>query len=238
MTMVNLVLQRHKALVAVDTGGVNLESNKAVEGARICKLIILPQSNVIITGRGHAAFISFIALMSLLSADASLAALDAQMPKLFKAATSQIGAMCKALLKPGSAAADLFKQEIYIIGWCAAEQRMKAICHQRTSLFGGIKRTELVGDDRCPDVSYSPYEPSWGEPPVHPDDAAGFQQLAAWQAKQMAQHHPEEAISVSGDVVLAMAMSDRVSVRTLGPVGRVGSDTFVCLKPIPNLRRN
>ncbi|WP_151449272.1 hypothetical protein [Lacisediminimonas profundi] len=205
MSMINVFLSPSKALIGVDTEGINGLTGDFI---RVGKMIYLPQVNIVLAGRGTAAFLLVLhtmltdALMRM-HGGGDFDSAAAAMPELVGAAYKAINAAMPDVGLYGIPEG----QQAVLIGWSAIQSRMQACAY----LQSPSAEVEVVNIE---DPGYMmPWNAAWGEPPEG-CSPADMVELALCQVRNVKCESP--GTPMGGNLIIAELSRSAMSVRDMG----------------------
>jgi hypothetical protein len=201
MSLVNVFLSPHRALIGVDTQAYDYTTGKFIN---LSKLVHFPHANTIMASRGTNIFTNF--LYGALSQAAArkggdgFESLAEAMPEAFEETYHCINAAPTAGIERSG-------QQTVLVGWSHHQNRMRAVFFEKTSSSAGVNVTQIQ------DPGYMmPWDTStWGEAPDG-DDSRTMIQLPLSQARRTKQESPGTAMG--GRLMLAELTRDRMAFST------------------------
>jgi hypothetical protein len=177
VSILNVWVERQRALVCVDTQGVGNDGTRG----DVTKLAVLPHINAVLACRGHLAFLSTCWMMMAMSSrgfDELVEAMSTILPLAFQNVVQTAGAL-------GVDPATLDRQTLVFVGWSPRAQRMIGREWMQETAAQGF-----VADDIDPH-HIAPWHESM--PNEDPNNAERMQRLAAAQVRSIRENAPHEA---------------------------------------------
>lgn len=204
MSLLNIVLADDRARVYVDTAaGARTQSG----GARVidqAKVLPLAVPNCVLAGRGNPAFLALLATAVHIAGLGDFDEIVVNLPALACTVRSQYAAAVTQVA-PGAVVAE---QELALLGWSAARQRMACVmCFLEAGAVGAECIALPAGGQWI-----GPWE--WGrEPAVPMHDAEAFA-LASEQIRRGREAWPD--VNLGGRLMAATLTRYELNVRDLG----------------------
>lgn len=201
MSLLNVWVSDHRALVAVDTQGINPDGS-CCHGSKIYHLA---HSNLIIAGRGLTVF-SRLVFDICHHLNASYDEAIEQLPMILSRASELMYTQAETDGVAGMV--DLVQQEVVLVGWSERSNGLQAAWRKRSEFAGGFL------DQPIAPALIAPHEPAWGYPPY--DDlssAAHMERMARWQVDRFRRMHPGESDALGGRLLIAELLRDSMSMK-------------------------
>lgn len=196
MTILNVHLEKERALVAVNSEGIRIDGSST---SYACKLHALPLQNAVLALRGHVSMGAGIYL-DCCSSFADFDELVALFPKLVERRHQ----MLKDEVEQAGVQVDLGAQ-VVLIGWSS---RWKQIVGLWCELSDELKVTKLEGSFVGPWPDHWPPRPhEW------PSTVAEMTEVAREQARLAEQHHPGNAWH--GNLLIAELTPESIAFRSV-----------------------
>jgi hypothetical protein len=206
MSLLNVVLQRQEAYVAVDTRFLSLSGSGFFEGT---KMLILPHANVVFASRGERTFLHWVFnwfLMTLETFDFD--GIERVLPQVLQAQFEIYAEKCKADAIESKHYAEI---ELVVVGWSQSEQHM--IC---------LTVLRKLGDDQFSvnRMKTGHIAPAFTEDlsSITVASQAGYMSaVARAQTRQAKRDSPGQP--VGGRLLMATVTKDKVTVETIARLG-------------------
>lgn len=201
MSLLNIWLSPERALVGIDTQGVQPDGNKRP----VSKCFYLAHSNLLIAGRGLPLFSRFVFdLCHFHSIDyddavENIEQILVRASEMLESAAAHEGVAEKV---------DLVGQQVALIGWSDARNAFFATMRTRFEAKGKFVETPIQ-----PWVA-SPYDAAWGDPPeCDMGTAIGMETMARWQVNKGRSAFSAD-VALGGRLLLAELTVSGATIRT------------------------
>lgn len=209
MSLLNVYLERDRALVAFDTLSspmLGLSVAEAIrqfaEGVHLSKCTFVPHLNIAIAHRGDAMMANAVCSMLQLSGLADFDAMAGAMPEVLAQAHTQVTALRKKQMGQ-----DAFPGlEVVMVGWSPALKRMEGVRWVRWPNDKGFNASPVGKVLMLPDAE-------WEQTPEVPDTAERMEAIARDQVAYVRARHP--GYNCGGRLLMAELTRDSLSVRTI-----------------------
>lgn len=216
MSLLNLYLAAHRALVGVDTAmGLHPDSgaqawaqtqDRSALPAEVSKLYPIAHSGALLAGRGTIPF--FLDVVAGASMVETFDQLEDRMPALLRQVAEIDAARVAAVPLPEHV--KFPRREILLVGWSAREGSMVATHYQCEGGAGAPFEAEAI------DLLQSPWEAEQG-PAVEPRTDHDMLQLARAQVSYARANYP--GAPIGGRLIVAEVTRGAVAVREVGQIG-------------------
>ncbi|HTM78927.1 MAG TPA: hypothetical protein VL133_15035 [Devosia sp.] len=214
MSIVNVVMERERALIGFDTlssamqalpdgvPGVAEVMARFNGGIHMSKCLFLPHANVALAHRGDAMLAVSVGSAIQLAALSDFDAIVEAMPQLLAQSFAQVTALRKQQLGIEQFAG----AEVILVGWSPALKRMEAVRWLRWPQDNGFAGSPVGHALLLPDAE-------WEQTPDVPDSAEQMERIARDQVAYVRAKHA--GYNCGGRLLLAELTRDTLSVRTI-----------------------
>lgn len=204
MSILNVLMTPDRAFIAVDTLAQDAVTGEKSEGA---KLLLIPQHNIVVAGRGSGQF--FLRLYHLcLEASFRRAFTIEQIMREAGPVMDKLWPNYLDAARVAEMNLDQLQSEFVVVGWSQTQQRIVGSAYSKSDVGSPARVVELVGGIAAP-----------GEPLRDIPDSFEPGAIRAAGARQVAYLNAEQGREVAGGRILAAFLSrGEVIVRDLGAI--------------------
>lgn len=204
MSLVNIHLQPHRALVAVDTEVMYAKEEGYGPGA---KMALLPHANTLMAIRGLNVVLGMAHFNAVLSSCATFDELEAAAPGYLSMGLDYLESDAQNLFGKSAIEAGAFDQELYLVGHSERRGRMCALVFSSK----GSKAVSLF-ELEARDAHLAPWTEAWGEP-IDPDTPERMRFLAQLQVDNGSALQPDAPLG--GKLLLCELTKDEAKFSSL-----------------------